>query len=365
MKRILSTVAALFVLILVLSGVWFWRSLGKPLYQPGKVRSGLNLRAQFDPPKQDDDAAFWTVEKDIRLHHFSYGQGRPVLVLHGGPGYPIAKPLPGLDPLATRFQFHYYDQRGCGQSSHPFNRFASKNFYANMIELERTLGIGAQITDIERIRRILKQEKLVLIGHPFGAFLATMYATEFPERVQALVLVAPAGVLVVPGEGRGFFDEVRHRLPESRRAEYDQFLKGYLDFGRLFDKSEQELATANRQVGDYFLLACGQSPSVGTARVPGGNGGWMVQAMYLSLGKRHDYRPALRQANAPALVLHGEDDVLPEQVSRSYVEALPNAKLHVFKSEKTSGLSGAGHALFTDQPEAFSKVVGEFLENLK
>jgi proline iminopeptidase len=365
MKRILLIVAALFVLLLLIAGVSFWRSLGKALYQPGMVRSGLNVRAQFDLPTQGNDAAFWTVEKDIRLHRFSHGQGHPVLVIHGGPGYPITQPLPGLEPLATKFQFHYYDQRGCGQSSRPFSRFTSKNFYANMTQLERTLGIGAQVADIERIRQILKQEKLVLIGHSFGAFLAAMYATEFPERVQALVLVAPAGVLVAPGEGRSFFDEIRHRLPESCRAEYDRFLKGYLGFGRLFDKSEQELATANRQIGDYFLLACGQSPSVGTESVPGGNGGWMVQAMYLSLGKRHDYRPALRRVSAPALVLHGEDDVLPDKASRSYVETLPNARLYVFKSGKTSGLGGAGHAVFTDQPEAFAKVVGEFLELLK
>lgn len=99
--------------------------------------------------------------------------------------------------------------------------------------------------------------------------------------------------------------------------------------------------------------------------MPAATGGWMVQAMYLSLGKRRDYRPALLRVTAPTLVLHGEDDILPDQVSRSYVEALPNARLHVLKSGKTSGLSGAGHALFADQPEAFAKAVGDFLELLK
>src|SRR5688572_3324907 len=182
-KRIVLIVVALLVLLLIGAGIWFWHSMGKPLYKPGMVRSRLNARAQFDPPAQSNDAHYWTVEKDIRLHYFSHGQGRPVLVLHGGPGYPILEPLPGLQPLGTNFQFYYYDQRGCGKSSRPFDRFTSKNFYANMIELERKLGIGAQIADIERIRLILKQEKLILLGHSFGGFLATMYATEFPERV--------------------------------------------------------------------------------------------------------------------------------------------------------------------------------------
>ena len=109
-----------------------------------------------------------------------------------------------------------------------------------------------------------------------------------------------------------------------------------------------------------LFRSSGQSPSATESAAA--NGGWMVQAMYVSLGKRRDYRSALRLASAPALVLHGENDIVPEQVSRSYVDALPNARLHVLKSGKTSGLGGTGHAMFTDQPEAFAKVVGEFLE---
>lgn len=117
-----------------------------------------------------------------------------------------------------------------------------------------------------------------------------------------------------------------------------------MDFGTLFGKSEQELAAANRRVGDYFLLASGQAPSA--TDPDAANGGWMVQAMYVSLGKRRDYRSAVRLASTPA-------------------DALPNARLHVFKSGKTSGLGGAGHAMFTDQPEIFARVVGEFLEKAK
>lgn len=259
--------------------------------------------------------------------------------------------------MSNHFTLHFYDQRGCGQSTRPFDRFASKNFYANMTELERTLGIGSQLADIERIRRLLKQEKLIVLGHSFGAFLATLYAAEFPERVEALVLVAPSSVLVLPDE-EGFFEQTRKRLSEAGQREFDDFLKRYLDFGRLFDQSETELAAVNRQVGDYFLSASGESPN-GSASIE--NGGWMVQAMYLSMGKRHDYRAALRAIAVPALVLHGADDILPERMSRQYVELLPNARLHVFPSGRTRAARRAGHFLFTDQPEGFARVVGEFL----
>ena len=220
-----------------------------------------------------------------------------------------------FEPLAAHYKFYYYDQRGCGRSTKPFDRFESGNFYPNMKELERTLGIGAQVADIERIRQILGQERLILLGHSFGAFLASMYAAEFPERVESLVLVAPSGVLVLPDKEDGFFELIRGHLPETQREEYDRFLKEYLDFGKVFSKSEEELAKLNRRVGEFFLAASGEQPVNGSDKSDD-NGGWMVQAMYFSMGQRHDYRPALRGVQVPVLVIHGEENLIPERVSR-------------------------------------------------
>jgi proline iminopeptidase len=341
------------VLLLVGIGLLFWYSMGAPLYTPGMVRSGKNLRGPLDPRRQTGEGSAWLVEDDIRLSYHTQGSGRPVLVVHGGPGYPVHPPLAGLEPLAKDYRFYFYDQRGCGQSTRPCDRFTSRNFYANMKELERTLGIGAQVADIERIRRILGEDKLVLMGHSFGAFLAAMYAAEFPERVAALILVAPAGVLVLPDED-GFFERIRQRLPGDQQPEYDRFLKAYFDFGSIFSKSEAELATMNRRVGEFFLAAAGQTAA---PAVPEDNGGWMVQAMYFSMGKRHDYRPALRQVRARTLIVHGEADLLPERISRTYADCLPNSRLHVLKNGRTRG----GHFPFSEQPEEFAAVVGAFL----
>jgi len=58
----------------------------------------------------------------------------------------------------------------------------------------------------------------------------------------------------------------------------------------------------------------------------------MVQALYFSMGKRHDYRPALKQVQARALIIHGEGDVSPERVSRIYADCLPNGRLHVMRA---------------------------------
>jgi proline iminopeptidase len=363
--RIVASVVAATAATLMLAALWLWHVMAQPLYKPGAVRQGVNLRGPLEPPSQSGKEGFWQVEKDIEIYHFSHGAGEPVLVVHGGPGYPLNASPPALDLLATDYQFHFYHQRGCGSSTRPFDRFPHSNFYANMMELERTLGIGAQVADIERIRRLLKQDKIILLGHSFGSLLAAMYAAEFPERVQAMILVAPADVLALPAEGRNLFDEIRARLPESEMAEYDAFIASYLDFGRLFENSEMELAAANRKIGEYFLRATGESDLDQSASVPMNNGGWMAQAMYLSMGKRHDYRSALSRITAPVLVVHGEDDIQSESASRAYVESLPNATMHVLRAGRTRGIRGAGHFVFTDQPESFAEAAGDFLKSVK
>jgi len=258
--------------------------------------------------------------------------------------------------LAKDHKVVCYDQRGCGRSTRPFDRFSSKNYYANMKALEQTLGIGAQIADIERIRRILGEEKLILVGHSFGGFLAAMYAAEFPERVEALVLVAPAGVLVLPDEKGGVFEQIREHLPSETKPEYDAFLKDYLDFGSVFSKSEAELAKMNHRIGQFDLAAAGVTGKGAEAKVPEDNGGWMVQALYFSMGRWHDYRPALKQVQARTLILHGEADVVPQRVSQMYADCLSNSRLHILKNGRASG-----HFPFADQPETFASVVNDFL----
>ncbi len=206
-KTILIIIGSIVLIIAILAG-GFWYMSTQPLYRPGMVRAGENLGAPLTPPSQPADSETWLVarpgmrggagEPGIELSHFNSGQGRNVLIIHGGPGQPFTQPVSGLELLTDDFRFHYYDQRGCGESSRPIDRFDSPNTYENMQRLDQTLGLGAQIADIERIRQILGDDKLILIGHSWGGFLASLYAAEFPEHVEALVLVSPANVLIMP-----------------------------------------------------------------------------------------------------------------------------------------------------------------------
>jgi proline iminopeptidase len=322
------------------------------------VRAGENLRAPLAPPPQSAEKDFWTVESDIKLYHFADGAGANVLVVHGGPGFPFAQPLPALKALTPNYKFHYYDQRGAGKSSRPIDKFASSNSYENMQTLDKTLGLGAQIADIERIRRILGDEKIVIIGHSFGGFLASLYAAEFPERVRALILIAPAETLVMPPESGGLFEQVKPLLPDAMKPEYDAYLKRYLDYGAIFSKTDAELAALNAEFARYYAVAAQRKGwSIAAESQPASAGGWMVNALYFSMGLRHDYRAALKAVSAPVLVIHGDKDLQPEKASRIYADAFPNAEFRV--------IANAGHFVFNDQPEAFARIVSEFWGKVK
>lgn len=350
MRPTFITGAILFVMfdITAVSGVSVWGGEYRPLYEPGMVHAERNLRAPLAPPPQEGDPNFWLVEPDIKLYHFAVGNGRTALIVHGGPARPHLKPWAGLDALTNSYRFVYYDQRGCGRSTRPIDRLESLNYYQNVLLLDKTLGLGAQIADIERIRRICGEEKLILIGHSFGGFLAALYTAEFPEHVAAMILIAPADVLVAPSESGGLFNEVKNRLPKEKLSDYNGWLQRYFNFGSIFSKSEADLVALNDEFGRYYRM-------VTTTEFPeqGQIGGWASYAVYFSMGQKHDYCPVLKSVSMPILVIHGAKDVQPEEASRAYVEAFPNAKFRV--------IEGAEHFPFHTQPAEFAKVIVEFL----
>ncbi len=353
-RKTILILAGMVILTLIVVAGGFWYMSMQPLYRPGMVREQKNLSAPLTPPDQPANADAWLVEPGIELAHFAVGEGRNVLVIHGGPGLPFVQPMSGLEPLTAEFRFHYYDQRGCGNSTRPIDRFKSPNVYENMMALDRSLGLGTQIADIERVRQILGDEKLIVIGHSWGGFLASLYAAEFPEHVEALILISPANVLVMPQPeaDSDLFASVRASLPPEQQAKFDKFMKEYMDFSTLFQKSEADLIAMNVEFGKYYrqVMKTSMPP-------PGKPGGWMVWGMYVSMGQRHNYRSALGKVDAPVLVIHGKNDLQSEAASRMYAEAFPNARFVTIEN--------ASHFSFEDQPGQFAHIVEAFLQNLK
>ena len=104
--------------------------------------------------------------------------GRPALVLHGGPGSGCTAGMRRyFDPAAYRIVL--FDQRGCGRST----PHAS----------DRTVSLAANTTqhllaDIERLRRHLAIDGWLIRGASWGSALALAYAEQHPQLVTALVL---------------------------------------------------------------------------------------------------------------------------------------------------------------------------------
>ena len=348
--RNIGIVVGLLLFILLMVGWWFWDKMSQPLYTPGDLK-GMTIAV----PPQKGDSAFWDMSDDVRLFHFSEGQGAKILTLHGGPGIPWEKPVPGFSLLADQYQIHYYDQRGCGRSSRPFDRFTSKDYFQNMTTLETKLGIQAQLEDIERIRQIQGGDKWILAGHSFGGLLAALYAAEYPENVKALILIAPADLLKMPGEHGDLFWNVRRDLPKAMQPEFDAWQKQYFDFGGIFNRSESELQALNQQFAKYYgeaVKAKGLTlPDLPSS--PNLTGGWATHAQYFSLGKKHDYRTAMDAVKIPVMVIHGANDLQSEAASKDFAANFSNAQFLI--------ISGSGHFPFVEKPEAFATAVRQFL----
>jgi len=329
-----------------------------PLYKPGKLSEKAN--AQLIIPKYysltREGEDYWHVEDGIELFHQRYGEGRNVLVVHGGPGMPYRNHWQGLKPLNEYFQFHYYDQRGSGKSTRPITTFEGTNYYQNIKSADAQLGIAAQLLDIERIRRILGDEKLIIIGHSYGAFLASLYASEFPQQVEALVLVSPADMLLLPQKGNDLFADVGNNLPGNLKNEFDTFMKSYFDFSNVFEKSDDDLVQQNIDFAKFYLAAESEfsraSSKISNA-ILAKPGGWMVTAMYFSMGQKHDYRGALKTIEAPALIIHGEEDLQNISVSEMYEVALTNAEI--------KSIVNASHFSYNENSLEFSSHIRQFL----
>ncbi|MBU1348246.1 MAG: prolyl aminopeptidase [Alphaproteobacteria bacterium] len=100
-------------------------------------------------------------------------QGKPVLVLHGGPGGAVN---PGMrryfDPKVYRIVL--FDQRGCGRSRP--NASLEDNTTWTLID------------DIERLRERCGIDGWAVFGGSWGSTLSMAYAITHPERVTALIL---------------------------------------------------------------------------------------------------------------------------------------------------------------------------------
>lgn len=115
---------------------------------------------------------------NTELYWAEHGEGQPIVMVHGGPGFDHTHFRPWLDELADSARLIYYDQRGTGRSSRT-DGFDNVSFH--------TL-----VEDLEGLRGQLRLERFTLLGHCFGGNLALAYAQQYAERLNGLILCSTA-----------------------------------------------------------------------------------------------------------------------------------------------------------------------------
>ena len=257
------------------------------------------------------------------------------MLLHGGPGSNFNAVWPDLTPLMKRHTVIMYDQRGGGRSQ--------------IIHDPSLLEAEDHVDDLEALREHLGLERMTIIGESWGAGLALLYATKYPERVNRIVFLGPMPPtrsmmtrrLDQVNDKTGFYQrlaEMRRAMPSSSdpiglcRAMFAEYLKAYF---------VDEAAMARRRGS-----SC-DAPAEGVRNYQTVN-----DATFASLGD-WDFLPLLRRLSVPALVIEGAGSTPTLESVRAWAAELPN---HSFVL-----VPDAGHFPQVENPERFFAVVERFL----
>jgi pimeloyl-ACP methyl ester carboxylesterase len=235
------------------------------------------------------------IEADgFRIRYRQAGSGSPVVTLHGAGGLRVSR---SHELLARQHRVIVLEVPGFGES--PANERST-----SMKDLAGTIAQAATNLGLDRFS---------LMGNSFGGKLALWLAAQHPERLESLVLVAPAAI----------------RPERSQPVSPEEWM------GLMYAHPERQ--PAKSPVNPVVLAK--QEALV--RRLMGPARDEELECLF----------PALKM---PVLVLFGtRDRVIPPDTGRIYREKLPNCHLML--------VYDAAHALDADRPEAFASVVGDFL----
>jgi len=77
---------------------------------------------------------------------------------------------------------------------------------------------------------------------------------------------------------------------------------------------------------------------------------WLMRETWLS--SEYDLLPKLKELDMPALVIHGDYDVIPIEVATGIAAAIPGARL--------VGLPETGHFAYLESPDQVRKEINDF-----
>ena len=268
----------------------------------------------------------------VGLHYERYGSGSPVVLVPGE----VADSRIWDDQVAAFAERHEvvrFDLRGSGRSESGTVPFA-------------------YVRDMTTVLSTLHVDKAYLVGIEDGANLAVEYALDYPNQVEALVLVAPSIRGYVPAtmspEAQARVAEVFSHMtgatPEERMQHFIEAGMSMPGYAPSVERSEarermRTIVTEHTQ----RLLASAQEP------------GWRERHRQAWLEPPAFQR--LSEIHVPTLiVVRGPLGLDAPQYIDALSRAIAGARVMVMPAESTM--------INMDQPEAFNRLVLNFLDEI-
>lgn len=284
--------------------------------------------------------------KGVMIYYEEFGKGKPLMIVHGGPGASHDYFLPYLLPLARNYRLIFIDERGSGKSERLDD--ATKYTVENMVE------------DVEAVRSALSIGKMALLGHSYGGVLAKAYALKYQNNLSHLILCS---TFPSTSQMNEVFVKIKENMaPELRERINKMESEGLFGHGLPYER--------NRYTNEYKIAAWGEGyfpylyqrnpdPDYDPAgeafswalyrEMWGSHGEYVIDGNLKSV----EYVDKLPSIKVPTLINCGDNDECAPSLSKEMHEKIAGSKLVIFPQ--------SGHMTFVDQPDLFMKAIMDFL----
>jgi pimeloyl-ACP methyl ester carboxylesterase len=266
----------------------------------------------------------------LNVHFQMMGQGQPVFILLHGFGASLFSWHAVMEPLSACGTVIAYDRPAFGLTERPL-KWTGQNPYGSEANIALLLGLMDHFG----------VQKALLIGNSAGGTLSMQFAIQYPQRVQALILVDPA----VYENGGPAWVRILGKTPQMQHLGpllVRSIQKSGLD---LIQEAWHDPSKITQATWDGYTL-------------PLRADAW-DQALWFFTMASHDtgLLQHLQDFKLPILVITGDDDrIVPTADSVKLAGELSGAKLVVIQE--------AGHVPHEEQPAVFMQVINEFVETL-